>query len=87
MEMLPGCVELQEDLERRGILNELDDVVALNGVNAHSDTCQDLDGGQFFYHCRCPLLFHLLEPAEGKWKSGVGKICFEFFLMSEQSKI
>jgi len=59
-------IELQEDLERWRLLNELDDVVALNRVNDHSDTCQHLDGGQLFHHYICPPLFHLPEHMGGK---------------------
>ena len=39
--------ELQEDLERRWLMNEQDDMVASNGVESRLDMCQHLDGGQF----------------------------------------
>ena len=50
MEMLPGCDRTLEDLKRRRLLNELDDVVALNGVNGRSDTCRHVDEWSIFDH-------------------------------------
>ena len=43
-----GVMKLREDLERWRLLNELDDVVDLNGMNGCSDTCRHLDEWSIF---------------------------------------
>ena len=46
-----------------------------------------LTSGQNYTTTGSPCFFCLSEPVEEKQKSGVGRICLEFFLMSEQSEI
>ena len=40
-------MKLWEDLKHRRLLNELDDMIASNGVDGRLDVCQHLDGDQF----------------------------------------
>ena len=54
-------MEFWEDLELLRLLNELDDMVTLNGVNGRSDTCRHLDEWSFFYHYSMFSFFTLLR--------------------------
>ena len=67
-------MEIREDLGLLRPLTEMDDMVTSTVVDGRLDTYQHLDGDQFFYHYRCPPLFHLSAPTDGNHKSGVSRM-------------